>query len=115
VSVIDSYVCLANDFFCVSLCLGLVFIVCMYYVTVIALSHHVSVVTWFVHIIIIIIHIIAASCHTGRIWLMTRVESSRDIRSRRRTRCTVTTAPDDDGTRHPQLQPALSSAGTGGS
>jgi len=31
--------------------------------------------------------------------------------SRRRTRCTVTTAP-DDGTRHPQLQPVLSSAGT---
>jgi len=30
----------------------------------------------------------------------------------RRTHCTVTTAP-DDGTRHPQLQPALSSAGTG--
>ena len=88
----------------------------MYYVTVIALSHHVSVVTCFVHIIIIIIiHIIAASCHTGRIWLMTRVESSQDIRCRRRTRCTVTTAPDDDGTRHTQLQPALSSAGTGGS
>ena len=41
------------------------------------------------------------------------VESSLDICSRRRTRCTVTTAPDvDDGTRHPQLQPALSSAGT---
>ena len=42
-------------FFCVSLCLGLVFTVCMYYVTVIALSHHVSVVICFVHIIIIII------------------------------------------------------------
>ena len=40
-----------------------------------------------------------------------RVESSLDICSWRRTRCTVTTAP-DDGTRHPQLQPALSSAGT---
>ena len=40
------------------------------------------------------------------------MESSLDICSRRRTRCTVTTAP-DDGTRHPQLQPAaLSSAGT---
>ena len=37
--------------------------------------------------------------------------SSQDICSRRRTRCTVTTAP-DDGTRHSQLQPALSSAGT---
>ena len=42
-------------FFCVSLCLDLVFIVCVYYVTVIALSHHVSVVMCFVHIIIIII------------------------------------------------------------
>ena len=41
--------------FFVSLCLGLVFIVCMYYVTVIALSHHVSLVMCFVHIIIIII------------------------------------------------------------
>jgi len=41
-----------------------------------------------------------------------RDESSLDICSRRRTRCTVTTAP-DDRTRHPQLQPALSSAGTG--
>jgi len=40
-------------FFCVSLCLRLVFIVCMYYVTVIALSYHVSVVMCFVHIIII--------------------------------------------------------------
>ena len=40
-----------------------------------------------------------------------RDESSLDICSRRRTRCTVTTAP-GDGTRHPQLQPALSSAGT---
>jgi len=44
-----------NAEFCVSLCLGLVFIVCMYYVTVIALSHHVSVVMCFVHMIIIII------------------------------------------------------------
>jgi len=34
------------------------------------------------------------------------VESSLDS-----SRCTATTAP-DDGTRHPQLQPALSSAGT---
>ena len=34
------------------------------------------------------------------------VELSRDICSRRRTRCTATTAP-DDGTRQPQLQPAL--------
>jgi len=34
-----------------------------------------------------------------------------DICSQRRTRCTDTTAP-DDGTRHPQLQPAQSSAGT---
>ena len=41
----------------------------------------------------------------------TNVESSLDICSRRRTRCTVTTAP-DNGTQHPQLQPALSSAGT---
>jgi len=48
------------SFFCVSLCLGLVFIVCMYYVTIIALSHHVSVVMCFVHIIIIIIIIIIA-------------------------------------------------------
>jgi len=47
-----------NAEFCVSLCLGLVFIVCMYYVTVIALSHHVSVVMCFVHMIIIIIIII---------------------------------------------------------
>ena len=37
-----------------------------------------------------------------------RVESSLDVCSRRRTRCTTTTAP-DDGTRHPQMQ---SSAGT---
>jgi len=66
VSVIDSYVCLANDFFCVSLCLGLVFIVCMYYVTVIALSHHVSVVMCFVHIIIIIIITTTTGCTTGR-------------------------------------------------
>ena len=41
-----------------------------------------------------------------------RPESSLDICSRRQSRCTVKTAP-DDGTRHPQLQPAaLSSAGT---
>jgi len=40
---------------------------------------------------------------------MIHVESG--LCSRRRTRCTVTTAP-DDGTRHPQLQPALSSAAT---
>ena len=46
-------------------------------------------------------------------WELQQVESCLDICSRRRTRCTVTTAPDvDDGTRHPQLQPALSSAGT---
>ena len=38
-----------------------------------------------------------------------RVKSSLDICSRSRTRCT--TVP-DDGTRHPQLQPELSSAGT---
>ena len=43
--------------------------------------------------------------------LASRVESSLDICCQRQTRCTVTTAP-DDGTRHPQLQPALSSAGT---
>ena len=43
--------------------------------------------------------------------LACRLELSRDISSRRQTRCTVTTAP-DDGTRHTQLQPALSSAGT---
>jgi len=66
VSVIDSYICLANDFVCVSLCFGLVFIVCMYYVTVIALSHHVSVVMCFVHIIIIIIIILAVSTRVGR-------------------------------------------------
>jgi len=46
------------------LCLGLVFIVCMYYVTVIALSHHVSVVMCFVHIIIIIM-ILAVSTRAG--------------------------------------------------
>jgi len=45
-------------FFYVSVCLGLVFIVCMYYVTVIAWSNHVTVVICFVHIIIIIIIII---------------------------------------------------------
>ena len=39
------------------------------------------------------------------------IESSLDVCSRRRTRCTVTTPP-DDGTRLTQLQPALSSAGT---
>ena len=48
-------------FFCVSLCLRLVFIVCMYYVTVIALSYHVSVVMCFVHIMIIIIIIITGT------------------------------------------------------
>ena len=44
---------------------------------------------------------------------MAGVESSLDICSRRRTRCTVTTAP--MGRRYTtltQLQPALSSAGT---
>jgi len=49
-----------------------------------------------------------ATCWTK---LALPLESSRDICSRRRTRCTVTTAT-DDGTRHPQLQPALSDAGT---
>ena len=51
---------------------------------------------------------------TERLLSYTVVESSRVwtlFCSRRLTRCTVTTAP-DDGTGHPQLQPALSSAGT---
>ena len=51
---------------------------------------------------------------TGRTTLRCRVEASLDICSWRRSRCTVATVP-EDGTRHPQLQPALSSAGTGGS
>ena len=44
---------------------------------------------------------------TGRATLRRRVEASLDICSWHRSRCTVATA---DGTRHPQLQPALSSA-----
>jgi len=49
--------------------------------------------------------------HRGDALFAKRVESSVDTCSRRRTRCTVTTAP-DDGTRHPRLQPASSSAAT---
>jgi len=68
-------------------------------------------------------HIVALRCvettqrHillTGSATLRRRVEASLDICSWRRSRCTVATAP-EDGTHHPQLQPALSSAGTGGS
>jgi len=51
---------------------------------------------------------------TGRATLRRRVEASLDICSWRRSRCTVAPVP-EDGTRHPQLQPARSSAGTGGS
>jgi len=55
-----------------------------------------------------------ATPHLAYATLSRPVEANLDICSWRRSRCTVATAP-EDGTRHPQLEPELSSAGTGGS